>query len=180
MSQGFFNVERTAHNMYYFINPDYEEVVSQRCKEKAKAFTLAQLKARLENNSIAGEKAEAFVLEFEKKRIQNRDLSDLIRIISEVDVGAGYDIISFETDISQQYDRYIEVKAISKQEGFFWSTNEYEMAKLKGKKYYLYLVDLSRIEIKGYSPVIVRDPANIIMNSDDWLITPETYHIRML
>ncbi|MBD5484393.1 MAG: DUF3883 domain-containing protein, partial [Lachnospiraceae bacterium] len=79
----------------------------------------------MENNAIVGAMAEEFVLNYEHQRITNLELASKIRIISDVDVTAGYDIISFDSNQSTRYDRYIEVKATSKN-GFFWSVNEYE------------------------------------------------------
>lgn len=73
-------------------------------------------------------------------------------------------------------DRFIEVKAISNV-GFYWSKNEYEIAKLKGKSYYLYLVELNKINNLEYSPEIINNPAEIIINSDKWFIEPQGYHI---
>ena len=62
-------------------------------------------------------------------------LAGKVRRISEVDVTAGYDIISYNSIKSKETDRFIEVKARSSS-GFYWSKNEYETAKLKGEPYY--------------------------------------------
>ena len=103
-----------------------------------------------------------------------------IKQISEIDVRAGYDIISYENDESTFYNRFIEVKAIPQRPSFFWSKNELEVAKLQGEKYFLYLVDLSKIEDEGYCPQIISNPAQSIMKSLDWLVEPESYHIQKL
>ena len=120
--------------------------------------------------------AELFVLKYEQKRL-GMPLASRVRRISEIDVTAGYDIVSFDNPSSTSLDRYIEVKAVSHM-GFHWSQNEYKIAKLKGPTYYLYLIDLSSIDQQSYSPLIINDPAKSIMQTDDWLIEPESYFIK--
>lgn len=104
-------------------------------------------------------------------------LSEKVRRISEIDVEAGYDIVSFESLQSQEPDRLIEVKAIS-DTGFYWSKNEYEIARLKGDKYYLYLVELTRISQKDYSPLIIQNPAVNVMEADSWFVEAQSFLIR--
>ncbi len=178
ISQGFLLIERENGKTHFEVHPDYENLVARYNKRSAKTMTINQLKARLEANSIAGAKAEEFVLAYEKKRINNTGLREKIKQISDVDVGAGYDIVSFESNDSVSFDRFIEVKAVTRQLGFFWSKNELEIAKLKGEQYYLYLVDLSKIGMPEYNPVIIPNPAETIINSIDWLVEPESYHIK--
>ena len=107
------------------------------------------------------------------------EIIKVVRIISEVDVTAGYDIVSFNSPQSQEPDRFIEVKAVSNS-GFHWSKNEYEIAKLHGEKYFLYLIDLSKTADAEYNPVIITNPALTVMDSPDWLIEPESYYIRKI
>lgn len=178
ISQEFLIIERAAHKTVFWVHPDFEKVLAQFCKKSSHTLTLEQLKSRLEANSIAGAKAESFVLEYEKRRIDNPALQRKIKLISEVDVCAGYDIVSYESNTSTSYDRFIEVKAISRNQSFFWSKNELEIAKLQGEKYFLYLVDLSRIADKEYRPEMISNPALSIMSSSDWLVEPESYHIQ--
>ena len=178
ISQGFLIVERDEHKTLFLVHSDFEKILAWFCKKSSNTLTLEQLKARLEANSIAGAKAESFVLEYEKRRIGNLTLQSKIKLISEVDVCAGYDIVSFESNTSSYYDRFIEVKAISRNLGFFWSKNELEIAKLQGEKYFLYLVDLSRIADKEYTPIIISNPALTVMSSSDWLVEPDSYHIQ--
>jgi len=180
ISQGFFDTERCIQNNALFVSPDFENFITDFCKKSAKQLTLEQLKMQLERNTIAGDKAEKFVLEYEKRRISKLSLTNRIRIISEIDVRAGYDIVSFESDNSVEYDRFIEVKAISKQTDFYWTINELEIAQLKGVQYCLYLVDLSKISHENYTPTIIIDPANTIIHSSDWLVEPQSFHIRCI
>ena len=94
-------------------------------------------------------------------------------------MSAGYDIVSFNSQASQNPDRFIEVKAISRA-GFFWSKNEYQIAKLKGELYYLYLVELSKIGETDYAPEMIQNPALNIMESDNWFVETQSYHINRL
>ena len=180
VSQEFLLIEREEHKTVFWVHPDFEDMLARFCKKSSNALTLEQLKLRLEANSIAGAKAESFVLEYEKRRICNPMLQKRIKQISEVDACAGYDILSYESDTSTCYDRFIEVKAVSRNQSFFWSKNELEIAKLQGEKYVLYLVDLSRIGDDKYCPEMISNPALSIMSSSDWIVEPESYHIRKI
>lgn len=180
VSQGFLIVERDEYRTIFKVNSDFEKKLAQFCKNSSNSMTLEQLKSKLEADSIAGAKAEAFVLEYEKRRIKNPILQNKIKQISEVDVCAGYDILSYENDESTIYDRFIEVKAVSRNLSFFWSRNEFEIAKLRGDKYYLYLVNLSRINDEDYAPVMIQDPAVSVMCSSDWCVESESYYIQKI
>lgn len=180
ISQSLLNVRRDMSKSTFWVHSDYENAIGQFCKDSIKKLTLKQLKAHLEADSIAGAKAESFALEYERRRISNHILRSQIKLISEIDVCAGYDLISFQSNQSTCYDRFIEVKAISHSCGFYWSKNEMEIAKLQREKYNLYLVNLSKIEDEDYEPIIISNPAMTIMSSQDWLIEPESYYIRKI
>lgn len=178
LSQGFLILERNVLPNIFKIEGRYESIIAREVKEITRLFSLAQLQKKLEANTKAGEKAEQFVLEYERRRIKNDQLIKEIRIISIIDVLAGYDIVSFSSDTSIFHDRFIEVKAITADNSFFWSRNELEVAKLKGQEYCLYLVNLSEIQNPVYEPFIIINPADALFNSMNWLVTPETFHIR--
>ena len=178
ISQGFLVPQREPQGTRFYIAPPYDELIAKHCKTRRKQLSLERLKKQLEDNEISGEKAELFVLEFEKKRI-GIPLSEKIRRISEIDVSAGYDIVSFDSSESLEPDRFIEVKAVSSS-GFFWSKNEYEIAKLKGDAYYLYLVELNKVEEPGYTPDMIQNPAMSVMGSDRWFVEAQSYHINRL
>lgn len=178
ISQGFLIPLRCTQGTRFHIASSYDTLIAKHCKERRKQLSLEQLKKQLECNELVGEKAELFVLEYEKKRL-GLPLSEKVRRISEIDVTAGYDIVSFNSSQSQEPDRFIEVKAVSSA-GFHWSKNEYEIAKLHGEKYFLYLIDLSKAADAEYNPVIITNPALTVMDSPDWLIEPESYYIRKI
>lgn len=179
VSQGFFVVNRIPTKTVFYIDSDYEKIISSFCQKHKRRITFKQLQKRLDDNVIAGAKAEKFVLDFERSRLGG-NFGSKVKLISDIDVSAGYDIISFNTPSSSEYDRFIEVKAISSGDSFYWSSNEYETAKLKGEQYFLYLVSLCKMEEEGYIPIIVQDPAHAIMETTEWLVEPETYHIRRI
>lgn len=178
ISQGFFIPIRDNRGTRFYISPAYDTLIAKHCRERRKRLSLDQLKIQLEQNELVGEKAELFVLDYEKKRL-GLPLCEKVKRISEIDVTAGYDIVSFDSPHSQEPDRFIEVKAVSSS-GFYWSKNEYEIAKLHGDKYFLYLVDISKVTEEEYSPVIISNPVVTVMGSQDWLIEPESYHIRKI
>jgi hypothetical protein len=175
---GFLNVERTIHSTRFFVSTKYEDIIQQYCKPHKKTITIEELRKRIEASNAAGEKAELFALDFEKQRIKSVVLQNQVRIISNIDVGAGYDIVSFDSESSSEYDRFIEVKAVSSDISFYLSSNEIEIARLKGPKYYLYLVDLSKICDDAYVPFMICDPASIIFNSKEWILEPQTYKVK--
>ena len=154
----------------------YDTLIAKHCRIRRKQLSLERLKKQLEVNELGGEKAELFVVEYEKKRV-GPPLCDRIKRISELDVAAGYDIVSFNSGNSHEPDRFIEVKAVSSS-GFFWSKNEFEIAKLKGEMYYLYLVELGRIGDSEYEPEIIQNPASSVMGSDEWYVEAQSYHVR--
>ena len=100
------------------------------------------------------------MLKLEKNRLPNKAWK--IKRISDFDVSAGYDIVSFKEADSVTYDRYVEVKCYLGQPHFYWSENESEVAMIKGDKYVLCLVDYSRINEPGYIPEYINNPYSVI------------------
>ncbi len=179
INQGLFEIERFPQRTLFYVAENFEDCISDNCSKKSRALSLERLLKINEENSKAGELAELFALKYETKRLPTSH-SNRVKIISKFDVGAGYDILSFESKDSTEYDRLIEVKAISKDIGFYWSRNEYEIAKLKKLQYYLYLVDLNQIRDENYSPLIINDPAESIMKSENWLVEADSYHVKLI
>lgn len=176
ISQGFLILSRDTQGTRFYISPTYDSLIAKHCKARRKQLSLDRLKKQLESDELAGEKAELFVLEYEKYRL-GQPLCEKVRRISEIDVTAGYDIVSFDSSRSRGPDRFIEVKAVSN-DGFYWSRNEYEIAKLKGNAYYLYLVELSKINQQTYVPQIIQDPATKVMGSQEWFVEAQTFFIK--
>lgn len=163
----------------YFISSNlvqrFEPLIHQKRKVSQK-----ELIAQLEQNALQGEAGEIFVLAYEKNRLKRRDDLDLIKQVSIYDVRAGYDIISFDNDTSEHLDRLIEVKTYVGKPHFHWSSNELNIAKLKGNQYYLYLVSYNDITTNGYEPLIIKNPAKYFEDNSNWHFSVEGYLVNMI
>ena len=149
--------ERIKNKEYFIGINNYPDII-----KKKPLISIEELQKKLQQDNEHGEQAERFVFEYEEKRLKQMEINNPPVRISAIDVTAGYDIISYESKFSDGYDRFIEVKAVSKS-GFFWSKNEYETAKVKREKYYLYLVELGRVGDPGYIPEIILDSASTVL-----------------
>lgn len=150
-------------------------VLQSKVVELEGGMTPEELMEELERNRKAGADAETYVMKYEEKRL-GMPFAKSVRQISLISVSAGYDIASYETPQSTQYDRFIEVKAIG-HNGFYLSSNELQTAKKLGEQYYLYLVDLKKKDCEEYQPEIIRHPSAFFAESSDWRIVPDGYHI---
>lgn len=115
-----------------------------------------------------GQEAEEFVLNYEKTRLLHHSSVNLVRRISNFDIGAGYDIVSFESQDSQFFDRFIEVKSYKRFMEFYWSKNEINVAEIKRNNYFLYLVNREQLDNINYQPIIIQNPFHNIFNNQDW------------
>lgn len=157
---------------------NYESDWTEQLRNRRKKFTLEQLLEQQEEQSRRGLEAEEFVLGLEKKRLP--ELAQKIKRISDFDVAAGYDIVSYENNGSEQYDRFIEVKCYMGSPHFFWSENESDVAKIKADKYILCLVDYLKIGEPGYQPEFIRNPYKTIFDSYEWLVNASSYRIQKI
>ena len=112
----------------------------------SRGLTADEFKALQEKRRRTGEEGELFVLNHERSYLRQNgrpDLAARVRHVSLEDVGAGYDIASFELDGS---DKYIEVKSNSGASRYFELTvNELRTAERRGSTYWLYIVrDVAR------------------------------------
>ena len=138
----------------------------------------AQLKAKLQQQAEQGERGELYVVEFEKRRITKHSLQAKIQRVSLIDVSAGFDIVSFNSNESSKIDRFIEVKTYRGSQHFHWSENEIKAARIMGDSYYLYLVDDDCIDKEDYEPVIIKNPHSVIFSSGQWLFEPDSYSVE--
>lgn len=157
------------------ISPALVSLFKSEKQEWKTKLTLEKLKLQLEQQAEQGALAEAYVFNFEKARLSSSGLATKIQIISDIDVTAGYDIVSFENITSVQYDRFIEVKSYCGKPHFYWSKNEISTAELYGERYYLYLVDAEAINHSGYLPTIIKNPAKTVLETGNWLIQANSY-----
>ncbi|WP_312832413.1 DUF3883 domain-containing protein [Sedimentibacter saalensis] len=178
-SLGFFSriYNQNQFNITFYVNGNYESLLIKYLKANKKNMKLEQLKKKLEDNEKAGEMAEEYVLEYERQRL-GANISNEIKQVSIIDVTAGYDIASFDSILSKTYDRFIEVKAISSDNTFYWSKGEINSALIKQDKYFLYLIDLKQINNSNYQPNIVKNPADIILEDSEWSLEPQSYLVK--
>jgi len=157
---------------------NYESDWTEQLCNRRKKFTLEQLLKQQEDQSRRGLEAEEFVLGLERKRLP--ELAQKIKRISDFDVAAGYDIVSYESNETEHYDRFIEVKCYMGSPHFFWSENESDVARIKADKYILCLVDYLRMGEPGYQPEFIRNPYETIFDSDEWLVNASSYRIQKI
>jgi len=140
-------------------------------------MTAEQFADRRDRNAANGLIAEEWVLARERERLRGHPLLDQVRRISEEDVSAGFDILSFSSPNALQHDLHIEVKSYAGIRRFFWSRNEVEVAENLGEQYSLYLVDRSAMLKKGYTAQIIKGPYSAMFQTGlpGWTIGPDGY-----
>ena len=160
----------------------YESVFLDGARESnrrraRRVMTAAELEAKLGDDAIHGREAEEWVVEFERQRLAGHPLIDQIRRISEENVSAGYDILSFSTAGVLHHDLFIEAKSYFGSKRFFWSRTEIAEAEALGEEYSLYLVDRAKMRAAEYKPQIIRGPFAALIQSPgcSWSISPTTF-----
>ncbi len=145
---------------------------------KRRKIGIGELEKSLEQKQIYGAEAEARVLVYEQKRLVSHSNFDQIERISEYDVGAGYDVVSFNDLDSVELDRLIEVKSFSGTPSFHWSRNEIDVARFKKDQYFIYLVDREKMNETDYTPTIIQNPyESVLANDTDWNKRVDSYFI---
>ena len=138
------------------------------------AFQRSQIEI-MESSKIA----EEYVLQSEKNRLRIANAEDKSKIIDHValrNVAAGYDIASFNGEASSNYDRFIEVKAgKSTSINFFFSRNEFEVARRLKTQYYIYYVGVK--DKKPREIYIFQNPVEEVMKDPRFIINIDTYEI---
>lgn len=162
---------------FYELNSTYELFFENSVKVRKKVLSLEKLKDIQLAQEMQGRQAEEYVVDFEKRRLEGHMNIEEVKQISDFDVSAGFDIVSFESIESENIDRFIEVKSFHKSPHFFWSANEYAEAQLRGIHYYIYLVDMDHYLEKDYVPIIICNPSEKIMKESEWLVKPASYEI---
>ncbi|MBM3159699.1 MAG: DUF3883 domain-containing protein [Bacteroidetes bacterium] len=167
--------------IYYLHLPkDQEESFVRTIRKRHRLISQDELLKKLEKQREQGIIAEKWVVEYEKRRILNHDLIEKIKLISDIDIQAGYDILSFNNRYSTHYDRCIEVKSYSDNLHFYWSKNESEIAFLKGDNYFLYLIDINKISNPNYEPLIIKNPKKVLHEDNNWIVETQTYLISKI
>lgn len=159
----------------FFVRKEFEEILPFDLIRVAK-LDEETLWKRLEAQRLRAKAAEEFVLGFERLRLLKlgrNDLAELVVRISAVDVSAGYDIKSFESD---GYPRYIEVKSSSGiKVRFEWSLLERAMATEATRRYWIYFVAAAHTLPNLTEPIVqIQDPISEI-TSGRLIETPSSF-----
>jgi Protein NO VEIN, C-terminal len=143
---------------------------------KRRKLGIENLEVMLERNQIHGTEAEEFVVVFEKTRMSSHPKSADIQRISDYDVAAGYDIVSYNNIASPEYDRFIEVKSYQGSKRFYWSKNEISQARVRRDCYFLYLIDRDKMGRPGYEPEVIQNPyEHVFLNQNGWNKEAQTW-----
>ena len=89
-------------------------------------------------------------------------------------------MVSFLDEKSTSIDKYIEVKTYQGKPHFHWSANEIKVAKIRGDQYFIYLVDLDKIVVPDYEPLVIQNPASYLNNNPNWLSTPDSFLFELI
>ncbi|WP_115460583.1 DUF3883 domain-containing protein [Winogradskyella aurantiaca] len=130
-----------------------------------------------QKNKQYGHEAEEFVFEFECKRLGHLKR---VKWVALNVVNMGYDIESFDSINDDFTNRFIEVKSYDGSKPYFyWSKNEFQVAKLKGENYWIYLVNRSKLKTKDYEPEMYQNPYNNMLGDKniDWIEEVDEYKI---
>jgi hypothetical protein len=147
-----------------------------------KQLSLRGLKAIQDAQEKVGQEAEEFVVAFEKNLRSRHPLQHLIRSISAEDTGAGFDVLSFETDTTLLHDKFIEVKSYAGTAMFYWSAGEIKASEELQERYWLYLVDRSRMSEAGYTPEMIQNPYAYFIEraAEGWIREEQGYKLTAI
>lgn len=139
-------------------------------------ISITKLKAGLAIKDALGMEAERIALRFEKTLLTERGINGEPSIISDVDVSAGYDIVSFMDNQSLIPNKFIEVKSCADyQYRFYMSKNEADTARDKGNSYFLYLYNRTSKQFR-----IVQNPFEKVFDNDEWAKEPQIFEIHSI
>jgi len=182
---GFLDYDSISEN-HFIVNSHYKSWFIKEIiplvdnQEISRKLPLLKLKEIHKKNELYGKEAEEYILSFEKKRLINHIRFYEIKILSEEWSNAGYDIQSFDDINSIIFDRFIEVKSYEGNKPYFyWSRNEYQVAKRKQKKYWLYLVNRKEMNTEDYLPIMIQNPYQKIFKNDLWKKETENWKISI-
>lgn len=165
----------------FIINNRYKKLFDKTVlpEIKKRKIGIEEFKQAMEQQQIYGEEAERFVLNFEFARLNQQKEIDWV---AEYIVNEGYDIASYNHESDELPNRFIEVKSYDGNTPYFyWSRNEYNVAKIKKEKYWLYLVNRSKIKLTGYAPITIQNPFLTILDDNiNWDKQIEKYKIAMI
>lgn len=170
-------IQVISNRIFIFDEDLVKELSEKQDKTSARrTISLIELENELALRKEYGEIGERKAFEYETKLLAERGIAKTPKMISDIDVSAGYDLVSYLSSDSMSYDKYIEVKSCqNKEQAFYLSRNELRIAKEKGESYYLYLYIRETDEI-----IIINDPYNRIYLSEEWAKEPQIYKIHKM
>jgi hypothetical protein len=176
---GIIQCHPTPNFTSYIVSNRYKKLLDDSVlpEIKKKRIGVEEFKRSMEQLQIHGEEAEKFVLNFENERLNFKKSVDWV---AEYVVNAGYDIASYDKEEDNLPNRFIEVKSYDGPRAyFFWSRNEFKVAQLKGRQYWIYLVNRSKSKKEGYVPEMYQDPFNTILGNrnPEWIEEVDKYRI---
>jgi len=143
-------------------------------------LTEEQLRRRLEAQQERAAMAEDLIVQLERERLTKagrQGLADGVERVSVHDVGAGYDVLSFEIDGTR---RYIEVKSSAGvRQRFFISRNEVHTAERLGERYVLaWVAHASRLPSAGADVAWYRNPWELLNDADGpWIVSADSWEV---
>ncbi len=164
----------------FIINNRYKKLFDKTVlpEIKQRKIGIEEFRKVVEQQQIYGEEAEKYVLNFEFIRLKEQKEIDWV---AEYIVNEGYDIASYNHESEELPNRFIEVKSYDGETPyFFWSRNEYSVAKRKKDFYWLYLVNRDKMKNKNYFPEMIQDPYNNVLNNENWINEIDKYKISKL
>lgn len=163
----------------FIINNRYKKLFDKTVlpEIKQRKIGIEEFRKAMEQQQIYGEEAEKFVLNFEFARLKEQKEIDWV---AEYIVNEGYDIASYNHECDEFPNRFIEVKSYDgKTPYFFWSRNEYSVAKRKKDEYWLYLVNRCEMNNLEYEPMMIQNPFETILDNSEWIKEVDKYKISM-
>lgn len=156
-----------------FVNQKYVSVIANL--KGLEMLSIKKLREILDKKIEVGNIAEDLIVLHERNRLESIgaiEESRLVKKISELNVSAGYDILSFDAKSPDlKYDRFIEAKGSTYNLiRFEWSNNEMRKAKNLGQKYWIYFLGGVDIEKKSSmeQPILFQDPIKKIIGNPDF------------
>lgn len=164
----------------YILNSRYKKLFDKTVlpEIKKRKIGVEEFRKAMELQQIYGEEAEKFVIEFERKRLNNQKDIDWV---AEYIVNEGYDVASYNSQDDLIQNRFIEVKSYDGDiPYFFWSRNEYQVARRKKDQYWVYLVNRTQMNNENYKPIMEQHPFENILNNDIWDKQIDKYKIELI
>ena len=177
---GAIKAHHSVNSNSYIINLRHKKLFDKTIlpEIKKRKIGIEEFKRTMELQQIYGEEAEKFVLDFEQRRLKSKKG---IEWVAQYVVNAGYDVASYNNVDDKSQNRFIEVKSYDGPKPYFyWSRNEYTVAKRKKKEYWLYLVNRGEMNDVNYKPLMLQDPFNGILKNDVWDKQIDKYKISKI